>query len=262
MSGLYDVSRSVVVVRKEDGNLCYLRNSEIEFMGDVTWTDIKGKVLYKMTIPQTDFDNKYRALHWSNSYSGEKSSLEKRIVPWNIHERVKVESSSSEEGGLTPETFFYKVRPVYETIQPSSYKAATQLGLSIVFWSNLKVGISQDGVSTYVSEKVYLIKGNNYDEALEAGLSQKILCRANIIFMPLKQTGGGITDTKFLLFPVVDSISVITAENTPVFDFAGGGTGVGGSVGRHHHGDNSVNNGGFSYSVFAPGTTLNPISWY
>lgn len=261
MAGLYDVSKSIVVVKKEDGNMCYLRNSEIDFIGDVMWTGVNGNVLYKMTISQTDFDNKYRALHWSNSYSGEANSLEKRIVLWNTHTKVVVEASGEGESS-TPASSFYEAKPVYEAIGPSSYKAATQLGLSIVFWSNLKPNISQDGVSTYVSEKVYLIKGNNYDEALSAGIGQKILCRANIVFQPLKQSGGGITDTKLILFPVIDSISVVTVENSPVFDFAGGGTGTGGAVGRHHHGDNSVNSGGFAYSVFAPGTSLNPISWY
>ena len=74
----------------------------------------------------------------------------------------------------------------------------------------------------------------------------------------LRQSGGGFADKRLMFIPVVKNVKNIKLFGRRNFlTFLGGG----GGIGRHSHESNSNSAGGYAYSVFAPGSSVKPISW-
>lgn len=288
MSNYVQTSKTIANCQITDGSFASFFNDTCIHSGTINWYNPSGEVVYTMVIPNNVSSSGYRALHWCRHFNTDNLDKQKRIVPFLRQEATE----STEEGGddgATPEVDFTlssfgataensnnddkteetSVLPkinrtktvgianlLYESICPAISMIGGSSGINLVFWTNFNQG-ADVSTGTYDENTVFKASSFDYPSALRAGVTKKALCSANISFEQLRQDGGGFNDNKPIFIPVVKSVAILSYSDGAIFDFSGGG----GGIGRHSHESNANSAGGFAYSVFAPGTSIKPISW-
>ena len=245
-----DVGKSPCGYTLPNGNLISFFNGTMLNKGTVVWYDTNDAQRYTMTLDADALAKQYRSLFYQRYALNGSLETISRIVPFlgNVVETT---------GSHLP------VQPLFEIINPTINKVPGMFGMSLIYWSNIKADavLLQDSNKAYKYDatKLYKLETNKLSEIEDNENATKILCSATVNFEMLKQKGAGIEDSQFILTPVVQSVSVLTliAGQNYIVDFS---VSSGGGLRRHSH----INNGngcGLSYSVFAPGSSLAPISW-
>lgn len=240
-----DIGRGIVSQVSPNGESYAFFNAEILNKTKIVYKDVFDEEKYTLTFSSIETTNKYRALHYARYYANGIIDQTPRIVPY-----IKDEDKND-------------VSPLYETIEPSMGNLPGRPGFNLLFWTNLASKANtlekdQNDCYQYDESKILKFQNDKLEEVDLDSYAIKLLCSAQIIWTQLKTVGGGVSDSKTLFVPVVNKILILMVRTGNIaIDFSGGGGG--GGVGRHNHADN--NNGGFAYAVFAPGTSLQPISW-
>lgn len=244
-----DVGRTSCNLSAPNGDVYAFFNTVIDNKQDVNFFENSASpAKYRIVYGEVEKKRKYRALHYSRYLPNGVLEPTPRVVPY----------AAADAAGNTTQV----ISPLFEAITPAIGMLPGRPGFNLMFWTNLserKNSLEKDslGIYQYDSSKILRFENDKLDEVDFDDYSIKLLCSAQILWEQLKTSGGAINDTKPFLTPVVRSIYILMVqEGNIAIDFSGGGTG---GMQRHNHSDN--NNGGFSYAVFAPGTSLQPINW-
>lgn len=265
MSDYTQTSKTIASCQITDGTLVSFHNDKPNQAGAINWLDSAGRIKYTMVISASDISNGYRMLLWNHYYLRGSIDLNSRVVPFlsylseqeydegfngAIDENDTIDIPST--GGFSVKTVY----PLYETICPAISSIRENSNANIVFWSNLKSGVTHND-NIYNAENVFKVSSYDYQKTITSKITRKMLCSATISFEMLRQSGGGFADKRLMFIPVIKSVKILSFSDGAIFDFSGGG----GGIGRHSHESNSNSAGGYAYSVFAPGSSVKPISW-
>lgn len=208
-----------------------------------------GQLKFPLSYANSDKSIRYRALHYFiiTPY-GQKQVP--RAVPY-----LYIPPETTDD--IAPEA-----TPLYESIGPYLSSRSGQ-GPSFAFWSNLSGDISSlpmDSLGNYLYDPDQILRFDSdaLDDVDTDLYSSRILCEAKVEFDYLYAIGDSYDSTSPVCIPYIYEIRVLTASaDGIILDFGAGGGG--GGMRRHNHADND--NGGYAYSIFAPGTSLQPINW-
>lgn len=244
------VGKNSIPISLSNGTLCSVFNDFV----------INTDALYKKgsrTIVSlvTDKTKKYRCLQYQLYDRGfSKTADIKMAVP------CLYDSNVQEDGS-------FLAKPLYECISPIATPIQNTNSVNVVFWTNLKSGVlsfekDTDGQYIYDESKILKIEHDKMSDFDLSGSITRVLCSTTIHFASYSSTHS-LTSTPVVfaetLIPIASKPVILehVISDSPVLDFGAGGNG--GGFKNHNHSDNL--NGGFSYAVYAPGTSLNPINW-
>lgn len=263
-------SKTLASCQITDGTLVSFFNDTPYQAGPINWYNQSNQIKYTMVLSENDISQGHRMLLWSRYFLRGSIDTIPRVVPFLLGDVLgdfdNVENEDISESGVpSPSSIFGDsgsdmsidiVYPLYEAMIPALSELKDSSNTNVVFWTNLKPGAVQDD-NAYRADNIFRVSSYDYRAAVNAGITRKALCSATISFEMLKQSGGGLTDIHFVHIPVITNVKILSFSDGAIFDFSGGG----GGIGIHSHESNSNSAGGFAYSVFAPGSSVKPISW-
>lgn len=207
------------------------------------------------TFADTD-NNTGRCLQYQTYQSHYPDSEKPKIVPY-----ITPEQWNSGEAMIA--------QPLVECITPMALTDKELSGAKILFWTNFKAGTAlgssgsyDNGVIKYdydVNKVIKFSKEMIQNYTFESGTITRALCSVQIQFEELYEVlETSNMEPKLVSVPIASDLRILNliTSDSPVVDFStggGGGTSSGG-IGRHSHTNNS--DGGFSFAVFHPGTSL------
>lgn len=160
-------------------------------------------------------------------------------------------------------------KPLYECINPVAAYNLAGGSVMLTFWSNIVKGqtlsSTVNGVTSvaYDPAKIWKLKQDQLDTvSITDRKYTRITCSTHIRFqwfsVEATQDGGSV-DKFDTVVPIAEIPRLVgqVANDYPIFDFAGNGSGGGNTI--HNHSSNSE--GGFAYSVYHPGTAVPQKAW-
>lgn len=261
---------AISIIGKTPATLITPDGDVLTFVNDFVKYEIEAMKLYNSEVTGSEEDGgaskqvyigpgipiNYRCLMWMRSHPHE---------PVEPVRYVPMVPNKSMTGA--------NVEPIFEAINPTIHKIDMSGGAFLTFWTNFT-----EYVAEYDSAKVWKFKNNQLETALTGEKVYRAMCGCMIHFERMYITGGVASSTlgsvptevndsdkqTYELIPIclLPHVMQVYLSDYPIIDFNPGVAGEDSAgLRRHDHASNSTYDGGYSFAVFHPGTSIPQKPW-